>query len=274
MSDMDDMRNDRTGDQGCEEYADDLAALALGALGGRQRARILTHVESCPGCADELEHMARLSDTLVQVAPEIEPPLGFETRLFERMGVAPPAPARRRRMRRWVPATAAAVAVAASLAVGLGLSLPSSTAPTVTAQGGAHAVRLVSAPLLEHGRTVGRVAIDGANRWMSMMLADSSVRGTVDCVVVTRDGASRTSGSAWSADTGTRGHGDTGTGAAYVGPIPLPGATRARRRAAGSPPGRPIDVAPCRPGCARGPGIPARASPLMSPRVSCQRPRA
>ncbi len=189
MSDMDDRTQNGTNGHGCEEYADDVAALALGALGGRQRARVLTHVESCPGCADELEHMSRLSDTLVQVAPEIEPPLGFETRLFERMGVTPPASARRRRMRRWAPATVAAVAaVAASLALGLGLSLPSSTPPTVTARGGSHAARLVSAPLLEHGRTVGRVAIDGPNRWMSMMLADSSVRGTVDCVVVTRDG--------------------------------------------------------------------------------------
>jgi Putative zinc-finger len=189
VGDMGDVTKDRTGDPGCEQYADDLTALALGALAGRQRARTLAHVEACPRCAEELEQMARLSDSLVQIGPEVEPPLGFETRLFERMGVTPSASAgRRRRLRRWVPAVVAAAAAAA--AVGLGLSLPSSTTtPTVTAQGGSGAARLVSAPLLERGRTVGRVSIDGHGRWMSMMLFDSGARGPVDCVVVARDGS-------------------------------------------------------------------------------------
>ena len=89
------------------QYADDLAELALGVLTGRERARALSHVESCPRCADELEQLSRAADTVVQVAPEVEPPMGFEVRLFERMGVAdalsdaapsPPAP------RGWMPA--------------------------------------------------------------------------------------------------------------------------------------------------------------------------
>ena len=83
---------------GCEEYEDELAELALGVLTGRERARALAHVESCPRCAEELEILSRTADTVVQAAPEMEPPLGFEVRLFERMGVtdaaaAPPAPA-------------------------------------------------------------------------------------------------------------------------------------------------------------------------------------
>ena len=79
------------------EYADELAELALGVLTGRERARALSHVESCQRCADELEQLSRVADAVVQVAPEMEPPMGFEVRLFEKMGVtdvpaAAPAP--------------------------------------------------------------------------------------------------------------------------------------------------------------------------------------
>ena len=112
---------------------DELAELSLGVLTGRERARVLAHVESCPRCADELELLSRVADTVVQAAPEMEPPLGFEVRLFEKMGVTD-GPPRRRRLRpsRWVPAVVGVAA--AALALGLGLSLTSSSPPTVTAQ--------------------------------------------------------------------------------------------------------------------------------------------
>jgi hypothetical protein len=102
------------------------------------------------------------------------------------MGVADVRPQRRRlRPTLWVPAVAAAAA--AALALGLGLSLSSSPAPTVSAQ--AHHKTEVSANLVENGETVGHVvAFGGARPWMSMTLADSTARGTVNCVVVTDDG--------------------------------------------------------------------------------------
>jgi hypothetical protein len=174
-------------ERGCEEYANELAELALGVLTGRERARVLSHVESCQGCADELELLSRVADTVVQAAPEMEPPLGFEVRLFEKMGVTD-VPPRRRRLRpsRWVPAVVGVAA--AALALGLGLSLTSSSPPTVTAQ--AHGPQKVTtAALVEKGETVGHVVTFGGDKpWMSMMLADSSARGKVSCVVVTSDG--------------------------------------------------------------------------------------
>ncbi len=179
--------SDDVREKGCDGYADDLAELALGVLTGRNRAQALAHVETCPRCADELEQLSRAADTVVQAAPEVEPPMGFEVRLFERMGVADVRPQRRRRLRPslWVPAIAAAAA--AALALGLGLSLSSSPAPTVAAP--AHHKTAVSANLVENGETVGHVvAFGGAQPWMSMMLADSTARGTVNCVVVTDDG--------------------------------------------------------------------------------------
>jgi hypothetical protein len=182
----DDMR-----ERGCPQYADDLAELALGVLTGRDRAQALSHVESCQTCADELEQLSRVADTVVQAAPEVEPPLGFEVRLFERMGVAParPKPHRRFRASRLMPLGAAAAVVA--LGLGLGLTLTSSPAPTAQARAAE-----VSANFVAHGVAVGKVdAFGGAKPWMSMSLEDSPARGTVMCAVTTKDGVTHWVGS-------------------------------------------------------------------------------
>jgi hypothetical protein len=173
----DDMR-----ERGCEQYSGELAELALGVLTGRDRAQALSHVESCPRCTEELEQLSRVADTVVQVAPEMEPPIGFEVRLFEQMGVADVPPRRRARPSRWVPVVAAAAIVA--LALGLGLGLTSSPTPRVT-----------SANLVEHGVTVGHVDFGGTKPWMPMTLADSPAQGKVDCVVITNDGVTHWVGS-------------------------------------------------------------------------------
>ena len=118
----------------CDEYADNLAELALGILTGRERATTLAHVDSCPRCAEELEQLSHAADAVVSVAPEIEPTMGFEVRLFNRMGLdeapvpsaIPPArpqrPARwSERVPRWALASAAAV-IALALGLGIGWS--------------------------------------------------------------------------------------------------------------------------------------------------------
>jgi hypothetical protein len=202
--------SDDVRERGCEQYGDELAELALGVLTGRDRARVLSHVESCPRCAEELEVLSRAADSVVQAAPEMEPPLGFEVRLFERMGLTDVTPRRRRlRPSRWVPAVVGVAA--AALAVGLGLSLTSSPTPTVTAQPqGTH--RVVTAALVEHGATVGHVmAVGGAKPWISMMMADSSAHGRVNCVVVTDDGVTHRVGSF----VANKGYG------AWISPLPV-----------------------------------------------------
>lgn len=178
--------NDDMSEHGCEEHQEALSELALGVLTGRDRARALVHVDSCPRCAEELEQLSRAADAVVQAAPEAEPPMGFEVRLFERMGVADVRHASRFRSPRWVAGALAAAAAVVALAVGLSLSLSSPTPPSQSAAPG-----ISTANLVEHGTVVGRVAVHGgANPWMSMMLIDSKARGTVNCIVVTSDGVS------------------------------------------------------------------------------------
>ena len=203
--------SDDVKEHGCEEYGDELAELALGVLTGREKGVVLWHVESCLRCAEELEILARAADSVVQAAPEMEPPLGFEVRLFEKMGLTDVTPRRRRlRPSRWVPAVVGVAA--AALVLGLGLSLTSSSpTPTVTAQPPG-ADRVVTAALVEHGETVGHVmAVGGTKPWISMMLADSSAQGRVNCVVVTDDGVTHRVGSF----DANKGYG------AWISPLPV-----------------------------------------------------
>lgn len=177
--------------QDCDEYSDDLAELALGILTGRARAATLVHVESCPRCADELELLSRAADAVVRVAPETEPPVGFEVRLFSRMGVSDNAVRRRMQPSRWLLAAAAAVVV---LGIGLGVGWVTGSHAHQTSPDTAKIV--ASGNLLEHGHKVGRVVMYGGSKpWMFVTLADSSARGHVWCEVVTKDGHTHTEGS-------------------------------------------------------------------------------
>lgn len=180
--------NDDRGEHGCGQHRAELSELALGVLTGRDRARTLAHVDICPRCAEELEQLSRAADAVVQAAPEAEPPMGFEVRLFERMGVADVRHTSRFRSPRWVLGALSAAAAVVALAVGLSLGSSSST-PSSQSAAPAHGV--ITADLVGHGTVVGRVAVHGgANPWMSMMLIDSSAQGVVNCVVVTTDGVS------------------------------------------------------------------------------------
>ena len=188
---------DHARERGCDEYANELAELALGVLTGRERSRVLSHVESCPRCAEELEVLSRTADSVLQAAPDMEPPLGFEVRLFERMGVTdvvPNRPRRRLRPSRWVPAVVGVAA--AALALGIGLSVTSSPSTSSNQAAQSTSRHVVTAALVSNGKTVGHVMTFGGDKpWLSMTLDDSSAHGTVRCVVVTEDGVTHAVGS-------------------------------------------------------------------------------
>jgi hypothetical protein len=192
----------------CEEHAANLAELALGILTGRARAATLAHVDSCPRCAEELEQLAHAADAVVRVAPELEPTVGFEVRLFSRMGLAetpvvPAAPDRSGRPSllrrvtgtpRWVMAVAAAVIVLA-----IGVSIGWTTGPGQTGQRPQTepvGAEIATADLMANGSAVGNVnTYGGAKPWMLVTLADSWSDGKVTCEVVTTDGVTHKVGS-------------------------------------------------------------------------------
>ncbi|MGP0030375.1 MAG: zf-HC2 domain-containing protein [Acidimicrobiales bacterium] len=192
------MSADRS-DASCEEIAPVLPELALGILTGRDRAAALAHVESCPRCADELEQLARAADAVVLVGPEVEPPVGFEARLFSRMGVTEELVRPRYRPSRpttWLLASAAAVVL---LLVGLGIGWSMKSPSSSHSQGSVSTppagAATTTAALVHRGRAVGRVSLAGGSRpWMYMTLDSATVKGAVICRVVTDDGATHTVG--------------------------------------------------------------------------------
>jgi hypothetical protein len=208
--------------QGCGEYSDDLAELALGILTGRERAATLSHVESCPRCADELEQLSRAADTVVSVAPDMEPPMGFEVRLFDAMGVADTPPPRRSRSVVWLLAVAA---VAVALVVGLSIGWMTGSKSNPGREAASEGPLVASTVLKLHGESVGHVyAYGGSRPWLFMTLADSTAQGHVTCEVITDQGVTRRVGTF----TVKAGYG------AWGAPLPIPTADVASARVVSS----------------------------------------
>ncbi|MEA2932255.1 MAG: hypothetical protein QOI56_1040 [Actinomycetota bacterium] len=64
------------------------AELALGLLSGPERAAALSHLAACPACREQVDGLARIADRLLQLAPDAEPPAGFESRVLAAVGTA------------------------------------------------------------------------------------------------------------------------------------------------------------------------------------------
>jgi hypothetical protein len=174
----------------CESFADDLAVVALGTSSGRRREDVLAHVERCPSCSAELEQLSVVADRVLELAPEVEPPVGFEWRLARRL--KSDARSRRPATRRRVSVIALAAAVALVLGFGLGLLVSNSspTAPVPSAR-----ARPTEASLRSHGHAVGDVIVSsGATPWMIMTVDSGWWSGAVTCEAVLAGGKVETIG--------------------------------------------------------------------------------
>lgn len=167
----------------CAEVEEVAAELGLGVLGGVERAQALAHIEGCSRCQALVEEMAGVSDALLALSPEVEPPAGFEGRLVARRQEHVPPSGHRRR---WPVAAAAVVAAAAAAAVAVAVGLPGS--PTgfqvqhpgvVAAMGGRD---LVVTKLLHHGHAVGQVFVyAGDPSWIFMTVEAGGPARRVNC---------------------------------------------------------------------------------------------
>jgi hypothetical protein len=172
------------GPRQCEALQDELAELALGLLSGRSRAELLDHVGSCPRCSAELERLSIVADTLLQLAPKSEPPLGFELRLAQRLQASASThrPNRSRRL--------SALCAAAVVMVGLGFGLGAlGTHRSGDSQANPAAANLTAANLTSHGQVLGEVMIStGRPAWMFMTVDADAWSGKVTCEVTLADG--------------------------------------------------------------------------------------
>ena len=93
----------------CADVRELAPELALGILGGAERAEVVLHVNGCARCQAYVAELTEAADAIPQLVPEAEPPAGFEARVLRRLGAD-----RRRGRRRWV---ASIAAVAAAVAI-------------------------------------------------------------------------------------------------------------------------------------------------------------
>ena len=196
--------------QPCPDMEGPLAELALGMASGRERAALLRHLQHCPGCQAEEQVVSRVVDALLELAPEAEPPVGFEVGLLDRLG-GPPAPGVERdpfggtrrpstRLRRFGPrARVAAVAAAVAALAGFGLGWAARPSPTTGSAAPPAAVPagpVASGVLTANGRRLGEVATyAGAPAWLFVTVSDlwkgsyGATGGSVGCRLTLDDGS-------------------------------------------------------------------------------------
>ncbi len=191
---------------GCAPFAPELAEFALGVSTGRDRARLVAHLEGCTRCQGEVDQLAAAADALLEIVPPADPPVGFEVRLFERLGASAPMTAidrHRRRTREALGAAAAVVAIAAA-GIGIGWAVASpGTVPVASAFGTVAGGRLEVVPLVsagEYGRSkrAGSLYVySGRPDWIFMDVDLAGWRGEVRCVARLSDGSTLHLGSFW-----------------------------------------------------------------------------
>lgn len=170
-----------------------LPELALGIADGEQRALVLDHIAGCPDCRRELAELSSLADDLIALAPQHEPPPGFEKRVLDRLAVRQTRPrAVRRRLRRLalavaVPAVAAVTALAMTLAYSSDHRLASQYRAALQ---GAHGEYFQSAHLnTRTGQAAGIVfAYQGSPSWLFYTLGGRYSSGRYKEQIVTRSG--------------------------------------------------------------------------------------
>jgi predicted anti-sigma-YlaC factor YlaD len=93
----------------CGDVRDAAPEFAFGVLDGDVRAEVVVHIDNCAACRTLVTELSETADSLVLVAPEAEPPPGFEHRVV----AASTGVERRRRLR--TAKVAVAVAAAATI---------------------------------------------------------------------------------------------------------------------------------------------------------------
>ena len=172
-----------------EHVQEAAAELALGLLSGPERADALAHLETCPVCRTTVEELSDVADGMLLLAPEAEPPVGFETGVLERLDGKEQRRPRRRR------AVMAAAAVVAFLLGGVAGALVARDrqsrldreyiAALRELDGRALAAARLRVP--ESGEQVGQVFLyEGAVSWLFVTVDDASAPADEELVVELR----------------------------------------------------------------------------------------
>lgn len=141
----------------CETVRECIPELALGRVDGAERAEVLLHVHGCARCQAILDEHSGVADLLAQLAPEAEPPAGFDRRVLGAVRGSTGREWRSIRRRALVVGGVAAAAAILSLTI-----VRVVDANRVSEQASAPALR--TAPMVgDGGLPVGRVVVSVGN---------------------------------------------------------------------------------------------------------------
>ncbi len=184
----------------CARARDLIPELALGDLSGDERARVLDHLGTCGACGAEATALAEVVDDILRLAPQVDPPAGFESKVLTRMAASDVTRSRPRwRRSRAIIASAAAALV---LIVGFGAvtvarrerdpGLDDQYVQTIRALGGKE---LRAAPLSTGGRPWGEAFVyEGKTSWVFVSMSWDVPNGDYGIVLDRSDGPSATVG--------------------------------------------------------------------------------
>jgi len=145
---------------GCPDVREVAPDFAFGILDGEARSDVLLHLDQCTNCQRYVSELSETADAMVLLAPEAEPPPGFERRALDR--ILDSSRRRRWRMTKVVAVTAAAAAILSVVTVRIvdeSRATPSSvtaSAPTSVAMVGSD------------GQRVGKVDVTDSSGTMSL----------------------------------------------------------------------------------------------------------
>jgi hypothetical protein len=120
---------------GCAEVRELAPELALGIVGGPQRADALQHASECGPCRVLVGELSEAADALPLLAAEAEPPSGFEERVLSALKSP------QRRTRRRIAAAVAVTAAAATIVSIVGVRVVESVQDIDASKTAASAVR-------------------------------------------------------------------------------------------------------------------------------------
>lgn len=172
-----------------EEIRGVAAELAVGVATGVERARALSHLESCHDCRAHVAGLAEVMDELLLLAPEREPSVGFESRTLARLA-RPAKPSRWRR----ILSLSVAASVAAAIAGGWAWLATDSDRKAAAlfrtalerADGTYLGVEVLRRP---DGTRVGHVAVYlGRPSWIFAIIDEGAPVGTFEVEIVSRSG--------------------------------------------------------------------------------------
>ena len=169
----------------CAEFSDQVAELALGVIDARESDALLAHAAGCASCRAELDELTAIADRTATIAPEAEPPVGFEQRALAAM-------TRHSRAGAWrVAAAAAVVLVLAATGAAIGWNANRDARLQALDRVGVHNVR--SGPFVDRdGRVQGSAMLTTTGGASSHSTLTMSLRyvepGTYHCAVRTAAG--------------------------------------------------------------------------------------